>query len=100
MTSDDAVQLKRIPKSLLIVGAGVIGSEFAFIYRTFGAEVTMAEMMPHALSTEDEELSGIIEREFKKAKIKLIANVKVESVQKGLDGMMTALLSNGQEVKN
>ena len=99
MTSDDAVHLKRIPKSLLIVGAGVIGSEFAFIYRTFGAEVTMAEMMPHALSTEDEELSGIIEREFKKAKIKLIANVKVESVKKGTDGMMLALLSNGQEVK-
>lgn len=99
MTSDDAVQLKRIPKSLLIVGAGVIGSEFAFIYRTFGAEVTMAEMMPHALSTEDEELSGIMEREFKKAKIKLITNVKVESVKKGTDGMMTALLSNGQEIK-
>ena len=99
MTSDDAVQLKRIPKSLLIVGAGVIGSEFAFIYRSFGAEVTMVEMMPHALSTEDEELSGIIERELKKAKIKLIANVKVESVKKGSDGMMTALLSNGQEVK-
>ena len=99
MTSDDAVQLKRIPKSLLIVGAGVIGSEFAFIYRTFGAEVTLAEMMPHALSTEDEELSGIIEREFKKAKIKLIASVKVESVKKDADNMMTALLSNGREVK-
>lgn len=99
MTSDDAVQLKRIPKSLLVVGAGVIGSEFAFIYRTFGAEVTMAEMMPHALSTEDEELSAIIEREFKKAKIKLIANVKVKSVKKSLDGMITALLSNGQELK-
>lgn len=99
MTSDDAVQLKRIPKSLLIVGAGVIGSEFAFIYRAFGAEVTMVEMAPHALSTEDEELSAIMEREFKKAKIKLIANVKVESVTKNLDGMMTARLSNGQDVK-
>jgi dihydrolipoamide dehydrogenase len=98
MTSDDAVQLKKIPKSLLIVGAGVIGSEFAFIYRTFGAAVTIAEMMPHALSTEDEELSAIVEREFKKTKIKLIANVKVESVKKNLDGMMTALLSNGQEI--
>ena len=99
MTSDDAVQLKRIPKSILIVGAGVIGSEFAFIYRAFGAEVTLAELTPHALSTEDEELSGIIEREFKKAKIKLIANVKVESVTKGADNMMTALLSDGREVR-
>jgi dihydrolipoamide dehydrogenase len=99
MTSDDAVQLKRIPKSLLIVGAGVIGSEFAFLYRTFGSEVTLAEILPHALPAEDEEISGIIEREFKKAKIRLIANVKVESATKGLDGMMSTLLSNGQEVK-
>ena len=81
MTSDDAVQLKRVPKSLLIIGAGVIGSEFAFIYRTFGVEVTMVEMMPRALSTEDEEMSGLIEREFKKAGIKLMANVKVERVE-------------------
>ncbi len=99
MTSDDAVQMKRIPKSLFIVGAGVIGSEFAFIYRTFGAEVTIVEMTPHALSTEDEELSGIMEREFKKAKIRLIAGVKVVSVTKSADGMMTAALSNGLEVK-
>ncbi len=99
MTSDDAVQLKRIPQSLLIVGAGVIGSEFAFIYRTFGAEVTIVEMAPHALSTEDEELSAVMEREFKKAKIKLLVDVKVVSVTKGADGMMTAALSNGLEVK-
>ena len=99
MTSDDAVQLKKVPKSLLIVGAGVIGSEFAFIYRTFGSEVTIAEMMSHALSTEDEELASVIEREFKKVKIKLITKVKVESVKKDIDGMMAALLSNGQEIR-
>ena len=53
LSSDDAVQLEYIPKSLLIVGAGVIGSEFAFIYRSFGADVTVVELMAHALSTED-----------------------------------------------
>ncbi|HUI45864.1 MAG TPA: dihydrolipoyl dehydrogenase [Nitrospirota bacterium] len=99
ITSDDAVLLKRIPKSLLIVGAGVIGSEFAFIYRSFGAEVTMVEMLPRALSTEDEDMSDIIEREFKKSKIKLIANTGVEKVEKADDGMLTATLSNGQEAK-
>ena len=99
ITSDDAVLLKNIPQSLLIVGAGVIGSEFAFIYRTFGADVTMVEMMPHAISTEDEEMSELLERELKKAKIKLMANVKVEKVEKGGDGMMTARLSNGQEIR-
>jgi dihydrolipoamide dehydrogenase len=99
ITSDDAVQLKRIPKSLLIVGAGVIGSEFAFIYRTFGAEVTMVEMMPRAISTEDEEMSEIIERELKKAKIKLLTNVKVDKVEKGSDNLMAVTLSNGQVLK-
>jgi dihydrolipoamide dehydrogenase len=99
ITSDDAVQLKKVPKSLLIIGAGVIGSEFAFIYRTFGAEVTMVEMMPRALSTEDEEMSGIIEREFKKAGIKLMTNVKVDRVEKGAEGMMVATLSEGRQVK-
>lgn len=99
ITSDDAVQLTSIPTSLLIIGAGVIGSEFAFIYRSFGAVVTMVEMMPHAVSTEDEEMSEILERELKKAKIKLITSVKVEKVEKGSDGMMVAKLSNGQEVK-
>jgi len=99
ITSDEAIQLKSIPKSLLIIGAGVIGSEFAFIYNAFGAEVTMVEMMEHAVSTEDEEISGTIERELKKAKIKLITTVKVEKVEQGGDGMMTAKLSNGQEVR-
>jgi dihydrolipoamide dehydrogenase len=98
ITSDDAVQLKRIPGSLLIVGAGVIGSEFAFIYRTFGSDVTMAEMMPRALSTEDGDMADLIEREFKKAKIKLFTNVRVEKVDKGADGMMVATLSGGREI--
>ncbi len=98
LTSDDAVMFKRIPARLLIVGAGVIGSEFSFIYRAFGAEVTMVEMMPHAISTEDEEMSEILERELKKAKIKLVPNAKVEKVEKGTDGVLTVKLSNGQEL--
>jgi dihydrolipoamide dehydrogenase len=99
MSSDDAVQLKKVPKSLLIIGAGVIGSEFAFVYRTFGAEVTLVEMLPRALSTEDEEMSDLIEREFKKSRIKLVAGVKVEKVVKDGDGMMVANLSNGRTIK-
>ena len=99
ITSDEAIQLASIPKSLLIVGAGVIGSEFAFIYRSFGAEVTVVEMMAHAVSTEDEEMSELLERELKKAKIKLVTNVKVENVEKGSDGMMVARLSNKTEIR-
>jgi dihydrolipoyl dehydrogenase len=98
ITSDDAVLLKRIPARLLIVGAGVIGSEFAFIYRAFGADVTMVEVMPHAISTEDEELSELLERELKKAKIKLITNSKVEKIEKGNNGILVVKLSNGQDL--
>ncbi len=98
ITSDDAIRLDRIPKTLLIVGAGVIGSEFAFIYRSFGSEVTMVEMMPRALSTEDEEMAELIEREFKKAKIKLITNVKVEKVGRSGDGTLVAQLSDGKQI--
>lgn len=98
MTSDDAVRLTDIPPRLLIIGAGVIGCEFAFIYRAFGSEVTMVEMMPHALSTEDEEISGIIERELKKAKIRLITGAKVDAVEKAAGGLLQARLSTGEAI--
>lgn len=99
LTSDDAVQLKRIPESLLIVGAGVIGAEFAFIYRAFGAEVTLVEMLPRALATEDEEMSTIVEREMKKAKINLVTNARIDALREGPDGALAATLSNGQEIR-
>ena len=99
ITSDQAILLTKIPKSLLIVGAGVIGSEFAFIYRTFGAEVSMVEMMPRALSTEDEDMASIIEREFKKSGIKLLTKVEIDNIGKDSEDMMTAKLSNGGEIR-
>lgn len=98
LTSDDAVQFKKIPKSLLIIGAGVIGCEFAFLYRTFGAEVTMIEMMPRALSTEDSDISDIIERELKKAKIKLLPNSKIEHMSIAAEGMVSVSLSDGTTI--
>ncbi len=99
MTSDDAVQLKSVPKHLLIIGAGVIGCEFAFIYRSLGSAVTLVELLPRALSTEDEDMSGIIERELKKAKIALITSASVVTIVKTAGGVMTTSLSSGQEVK-
>jgi len=98
LTSDDAVRLTDVPASILIIGAGVIGCEFAFIYRALGAEVTMVELGPRALMTEDEEISGLIERELKKAKIKLITDAPVERLVKDAAGMMTAVLPKGKQV--
>jgi dihydrolipoamide dehydrogenase len=99
MTSDDAVQLKTVPGKLLIVGAGVIGCEFAFIYRAFGAEVTVVELMPRALITEDPDISALIEREMRKAKIKFMPNTAVHRVEQSADGMISTILSTGQDIK-
>lgn len=98
LSSDDALNLNNIPRSLLIIGAGVIGCEFAFIYREFGSEVTMVEMMPGAVSTEDEEISAILEKELKKRKIKLIANIKVEKIEIKGNSVLT-FLSDGRTIE-
>lgn len=77
LSSTDALSLREIPKSIIIIGAGVIGCEFACILRELGSEVTIVEVMPRAISTEDEEISEILQKEFKKKKIKLLLSVKV-----------------------
>lgn len=99
ITSDEALNITEIPKSVLIIGAGVIGCEFAFILKELGAEVTIVEMLSHAVATEDEEISEILERELKKRKIKLILNTKIEKIEKNSDGSLTAKLSDGKEIK-
>lgn len=97
LSSDDVLNIKEIPKSLLIVGAGVIGCEFAFIFSEFGTEITMVEMLPRALSTEDTEISELLERELKKKKIKLLTGMSVVRVEGSKDGIHT-YLSDGKEI--
>jgi len=97
LNSTDALRLEEPPKSLLIVGAGVIGCEFACIFNALGTEVTMVELLPRAVSTEDEEISQVLERELKKKKIKLFKEVKAEKVEIRDDGVHT-FLSNGKEI--
>jgi|Deesub1362A_J573_1020465.scaffolds.fasta_scaffold00721_24 dihydrolipoamide dehydrogenase len=98
LSSDDALRIDHVPESLLIVGAGVIGCEFASIFREFGSEVTMVEMLPHAVSTEDEEISIILERELKKKKIKLLTGVTVDKVDI-MDNGVKATLSDGKTIQ-
>jgi dihydrolipoamide dehydrogenase len=97
LSSDHAISPDSIPQSLLVIGAGVIGCEFAFIYKEFGADVTMVEMMPSAVSTEDEEISQLLERELKKNKIKLLTDTSVEKVDVKDEGV-TVHLSTGKTV--
>ncbi len=97
LSPTDALELTEIPESMLIIGAGVMGCEFASIYSELGTEVTMVELLPRALAGEDEEISALMEREFKKKKIKLIKEAKPDKVQICSDGVHT-FISNSREV--
>jgi dihydrolipoamide dehydrogenase len=97
LSSNDALQLKEIPKSLLIVGAGFIGCEFACIFRELGSEVTIIEMLPRAVAAEDTEISALLEREFRKKGIKLFTGIKADKVDIRDDGVHV-FLADGKEV--
>jgi dihydrolipoamide dehydrogenase len=66
ITSDEALELPEIPKSLIVIGSGAVGSEFASIYRSFGSEVTLVEALPRLVPLEDEDISAALTKSFKK----------------------------------
>ena len=76
------LSLKEVPESLLVVGGGVVGSEFANIFATFGSKVTIVEILPRILSTEDIEVSKVISKAFARKGINILTDTMVESVQK------------------
>jgi len=76
----EAMTLKDLPKSMVVVGSGAIGSEFAWFYQTLGTKVTLVEFLPNVVPLEDEEVSKQLERSFKKAKMKVMTNASVEKV--------------------
>lgn len=80
LTSDDILNLKELPASLLIVGGGVIGCEFASLFSTLGSKVTVVEKMPQLLPQEDKEISRRIELSFKKKGIQVHTNTDVASL--------------------
>jgi dihydrolipoamide dehydrogenase len=82
ITSREALEYKTIPNPISIVGASAIGCEFATIYRSYGAEVTVLEALPHLLPKEDEEVSVTVEKSFQKAGIKFNTNAMVERAEK------------------
>ena len=82
VNSDDAVGLPRIPKNLLVVGGGVIGLEFATVYKRLGAEVLVVEMMPQILTGTDAEIGKTLGRILKKQGIEIMLNTKVLSIER------------------
>jgi len=79
------LSIEEIPKSLLIIGGGVIGSEFANIFSSFGTKVTIIELLPRILSTEDEDVSKVIYNVFRKKGIEIFTDTVIEKVEKSGD---------------
>jgi dihydrolipoamide dehydrogenase len=86
---------ERMPKSLLVVGSGAIGIEFASFYRNFGAEVTVVEILPQILPAEDAEISAFARKQFEKQGIKILTDTKVAKLEKKPDGVTAILEGKG-----
>lgn len=81
VTSREAIVLDDLPASIVIVGGGAIGVEFAYLYRTYGVEVTVVELLPRLVPNEDEELSPILERSFEKQGINVMTGAGVTALE-------------------
>ncbi len=86
ITSDHALVLEDIPSSVVIIGAGAVGLEFASLYRSFGAQVTVLEALPRLAPGEDEEVSAELTRQFKKRGISCLPGVRVTGAEAGASG--------------
>ncbi|MGZ4472639.1 MAG: dihydrolipoyl dehydrogenase [Nocardioidaceae bacterium] len=81
LTSEHALQLDRVPKSAIVLGGGVIGCEFASVWKSFGADVTLVEALPRLVAAEDEAVSKLLERAFRKRKIDFLVGTPFQSVE-------------------
>ena len=95
LTYREAILQERIPESVVIIGAGPIGLEFATIWKAYGAEVTIVEMLPRIAPLEDEEVSKELAKAFTKRKMQILTGTKVEKVEKGKGNVIVHV--SGQE---
>ena len=95
ITSDHALHLEKVPKSVIVLGGGVIGCEFASVWKSFGAEVTIIETLPHLVALEDESSSKQLERALRKRGINFELGTKFKSAAKNANGV-TVTLEDGK----
>lgn len=95
LTNREILETPSVPRTLVIIGAGAVGVEFASIYRRFGSDVTVLEMLPRVLPLEDEEVSRELEKALKKQGIKILTGTRVEKVEKKADGVEITVTSGG-----
>jgi dihydrolipoamide dehydrogenase len=99
LTNIEILSLKEMPKSLVIVGAGAVGVEFASIFRSFDAEVTILEMLPRLVPIEDEDVSKELARVYRKRSINFHTGAKVDKVEKTKSGIAVTFTVSGKEQK-
>ncbi len=97
ISSEDALKLDRVPKSVVVLGGGVIGVEFASVWRSFGADVTIVEALPHLLPTEEESSSKLLERAFRRRGITSKLSAKFSEVATTKNGV-TVTLEGGETI--
>ena len=98
LTSEHALVLDRVPKSVIVLGGGVIGCEFASVWRSFGAEVTIIEALPRLVAAEDEAVSKALERAFRKRKISLKVGTPFRSVE-STDAGVRVTVEGGETIE-
>jgi len=100
ITSDEAIGLTDVPRSIVILGSGAVGVEFGSIFRRFGSEVTIVELLPRLVPVEDEAVSAELEKSFKKQGIKVLTGTKVTSAKPGASGVdLEAQTPDGKTTK-
>lgn len=99
ITSDQALVLDRLPASIVIIGAGAIGMEFATVYRSFGLEVTVLEALPRIVPLEDEDISKEAARSFKKRGIDSTPGVKVQDIKDAGDHVEVVYQAEGKDAQ-
>ena len=93
----EAITQEKLPESVVIIGSGAIGVEFATVWNSYGVDVTIVEMLPRIVPMEDEEVSAELAKAFKKRKIKMLTEHKVEAVEAVGDGVKVTVSAGGEE---
>jgi dihydrolipoamide dehydrogenase len=97
VTYHEAILQEKLPKSVVVIGSGAIGVEFSTVWRSYGVDVTIVEMLPRIIPLEDEEVSKELKKEFEKRGIKILVGNKVESVEATSNGVKVKVSAEGKE---
>lgn len=100
LSSDGVLAMTDLPASVVILGAGAIGCEFAFVLNAFGVDVTLVEMAEHVLPSEDFEVCAVLEKSFKKAGIRVLAGTRAKELHKGPNGVLVEVETADGDVED